>query len=70
MRNGDLVRTVRIDTQQFYIWGNPPGQRPVGVLKKGEVAVVVSHDPDIGRVQILTKSGAGWISDGLVERVT
>ena len=70
MRNGDLVRTVRIDTQQFYIWGNPPGQRPVGVLKKGEVAVVVLHDPDIGRVQILTKSGAGWISDGLVERVT
>jgi hypothetical protein len=70
MRNGDLVRTVRIDTQQFYIWGNPPGPRPVGTLKKGEVAVVVSHNPDIGRVQILTRSGAGWISDGLVERVT
>lgn len=68
MRNGDLVRTIKIDTQQFYIWGNPPGERPIGVLKKGEVAVVVSHNPHM--VQILTKSGTGWISDGLVERVT
>lgn len=70
MRNGDLVRTIKIDTQQFYIWSSPPGERPVGVLKKGEVAVVVSHNPHIGSVQILTKSGTGWISDGLVERVT
>jgi hypothetical protein len=70
MRNGDLVRTIKIDTQQFYIWSSPPGERPIGVLKKDEVAVVVSHNPHIGSVQILTKSGTGWISDGLVERVT
>ena len=69
MRNGDLVRTVRIDTQQFYIWDSPPGQRPRGVIKKDEIAVVVCHNPNIGRVQILTKSGVGWISDGLVECV-
>lgn len=70
MRNGDLVRAVRIDTQQFYIWDNPPRERPVGSLKKGELAVVVSYNPHIHLVQILTRGGVGWISDGLVECVT
>jgi hypothetical protein len=69
MRPGDFVRTVRIDTQQFYIWDNPPQARPIGALRKGEVAIVVSYNPHIQRVQILTKSGVGWISSGLVEVV-